>query len=146
MTDNLYIPRKLVQRWVDNTDFFEDLSGKSMAKIAKAKEEDEKINEEMRALLATPVVERQEPVSYLVTDIYGQKKALRAGAEGIERHRNAGSDLVPLFAEPTAPVAVVHTMKSVMSAICTINGFPMLTSNQCYALAQSLNKVKELNQ
>lgn len=43
----------------------------------------------------------------------------------------------PLFTAPPAPVA--HTMKSVMSAVCTITGFPMLTSNQCHALAQSLN-------
>jgi hypothetical protein len=47
-----------------------------------------------------------EPVAWLVTDIHGQKKALRAGAEGIERHRNAGSILVPLFASPTQPVSV----------------------------------------
>jgi hypothetical protein len=52
---------------------------------------------EIRALLDAPVIERK-PDAYLVTDIHGQKKALRAGAEGIERHRNSGSTLVPLFA------------------------------------------------
>lgn len=43
----------------------------------------------------------------------------------------------PLFTAPPAPVA--HTMKSVMSAVCAITGFPILTSNQCHALARSLN-------
>lgn len=33
-----------------------------------------------------------------------------------------------------------HTIKSVMTAIWSIDGFPMLTSNQCYALAQKLNE------
>jgi hypothetical protein len=42
-----------------------------------------------------------------------------------------------LYAAPPAPVA--HTMKSIMSAVCAITGFPMLTSNQCHALARSLN-------
>jgi hypothetical protein len=42
----------------------------------------------------------RNPDAWLVTDIYGQKKALRSGAEGIERHRNAGSTLVPLYADP----------------------------------------------
>lgn len=53
----------------------------------------------------------------------------------------------PLYAEQPAPVA--HTMKSVMEAICKIDGFPMLTSNQCHALAVKLNacldEVKRLN-
>lgn len=42
-----------------------------------------------------------------------------------------------LYAEQPAPVT--HTMKSVMEAICKIDGFPMLTSNQCHALAVKLN-------
>lgn len=50
---------------------------------------------------------------------------------------------------PPAPVAVVHTMKSVMSAVCAAHNFPMLTSNQCQSLADALNafldKVKEMN-
>lgn len=44
----------------------------------------------------------------------------------------------PLYAEQPAPVAA-NTMKSVMAAICSIEGFPMLTSDQCHALAQKLN-------
>lgn len=54
---------------------------------------------EIRSLLDAPIVERK-PDAWLVTDIYGQKKALRSGAEGIDRHRNAGSTLVPLYADP----------------------------------------------
>ena len=51
-------------------------------------------------------------------------------------------------AEQPAPVAVVmpeHTMRSVMDAIQQARGFPMLTSNQCHALAESLNYVARLN-
>jgi hypothetical protein len=38
------------------------------------------------------------------------------------------------------PAQVSHTMKSVMKAICSIDGFPMLTSNQCHAVAEKLNE------
>lgn len=54
----------------------------------------------------------------------------------------------PLYAEQLAPVAVVmpeHTMRSVMDAIQKARGFPVLTSNQCHALAESLNYVARLN-
>lgn len=43
----------------------------------------------------------------------------------------------PLYAVQPAPAG--HTMKTVMTAICSIDGFPMLTSNQCHALAMELN-------
>ena len=46
--------------------------------------------------------------------------------------------VIQRYAEQPAPVA--HTMKSVMTAICRIDGFPMLTSNECHALAQKLNE------
>lgn len=59
----------------------------------------------------------------------------------------AAFDITPLYAEQPAQVA--HTMKTVMAAICSIDGFPMLTSNQCHALAVKLNacldEVKRLN-
>ncbi|MDB1108124.1 hypothetical protein [Pseudomonas extremaustralis] len=45
---------------------------------------------------------------------------------------------IPLYASP--PATVAHTMKSVMKAICSIDGFPMLTSNQCHAVAEKLNE------
>lgn len=45
-----------------------------------------------------------------------------------------------LYAEQPAPVA--HTMRSVMDAVQQARGFPMLTSNQCHALAEALNGVK----
>lgn len=50
--------------------------------------------------------------------------------------------------EQPAPVAVVmpeHTMRSVMDAIQQARGFPVLTSNQCHALAESLNYVARLS-
>ena len=60
--------------------------------------------------------------------------------------RNSRDDRYP-SATP-APVAVVmpeHTMRSVMDAIQQARGLPMLTSNQCHALADSLNYVARLN-
>lgn len=56
MTNTITISRKLLQRWIDNTDFFDDLMGKSMSEIDEARKEDDKIIEELRALLAAPVV------------------------------------------------------------------------------------------
>ena len=53
--------------------------------------------------------------------------------------------LGPIYTEQPAPVAVVmpeHTMRSVMDAIQQARGFPVLTSNQCHALAEALNGVK----
>ena len=49
-------------------------------------------------------------------------------------------DRAPLYAEQPAPVA--HTMRSVMDAAQQARGFPVLTSNQCHALAEALNGVK----
>lgn len=46
----------------------------------------------------------------------------------------------PLYAEQPAPVE--HTMRSVMDAAQQARGFPVLTSNQCHALAEALNGVK----
>lgn len=42
--------------------------------------------------------------------------------------------------EAVAQPSKGHTMQSVMAAICNIMHFPMLTSNQCAALAKELNK------
>lgn len=45
-----------------------------------------------------------------------------------------------MYTEQPAPVA--HTMRSVMDAAQQARGFPVLTSNQCHALAEALNGVK----
>ncbi|MCP3750734.1 hypothetical protein [Pseudomonas sp. SBB6] len=59
------------------------------------------IDQKLESLLSSQ--EHQgKPVAYLVTDVHGQKKALRAGAEGIERHRHSGSILVPLYTHADA--------------------------------------------
>jgi hypothetical protein len=41
---------------------------------------------------------------------------------------------------------VKHTMESVMRAITAVNGLPMLTTNQCHALAAQLNATDELTE
>lgn len=43
----------------------------------------------------------------------------------------------------SAPVAVAHTMKSIMEAVEASRCYTVLTSDQCYALAQSLNGVNK---
>lgn len=48
-----------------------------------------------------------------------------------------------LYAEQPAPVAVAHTMKSIMEAVEASRCYTVLTSDQCYALAQSLNGVNK---
>ncbi|MFC3944320.1 hypothetical protein [Pseudomonas gingeri] len=63
----------------------------------------DELQEQAIELLCEPCDEPAEqhqdgPAAYLVTDVHDQKKALRAGAEGIERHRNAGSTLIALYA------------------------------------------------
>ena len=47
-----------------------------------------------------------------------------------------------LYAEQPEPVAVVHTMKSIMEAVEASKVYTVLTSDQCHALAQALNGVK----
>jgi len=66
MSEFVLVKRELLERWVDNTDFFEHLERHSMPEIAEAKEEDIRITDELRAVLAQeagPVVERQEPAA-----------------------------------------------------------------------------------
>lgn len=48
----MLVPRELLERWLKNTDFFEDLRGVSMQEINEAKKEDENITDELRAVLA----------------------------------------------------------------------------------------------
>lgn len=43
---------------------------------------------------------------------------------------------------PVKSAPVAHTMRSVMDAAQQARGFPVLTSNQCHALAEALNGVK----
>ena len=52
MSEFVMVRRELLERWVKNTDFFEDLKGVSMHDINEATKEDEKITEELRAVLA----------------------------------------------------------------------------------------------
>lgn len=138
MTNTLTISLALAERFISDSS---DAEGAGEVVIQRADWE------ELRAILAAPAVERQEPSHW--ADAYDNtitashkshnEKLGGAPAMFVELYTQ------PLYTSPPAPVAVPHTMKSVMSAICAINGFPMLTSNQCHALAQSLNKVKELN-
>ena len=45
--------------------------------------------------------------------------------------------------EQPAPLAVAHTMKSIMEAVEASRCYTVLTSDQCHALAQSLNVVNK---
>lgn len=90
-----------------------------------------------------PAAQHQgEPVSCVIAFREGVKEPelLSWNQMPVGEHR--------LYAEQLAPVAVLmpeHTMRSVMDAIQKARGFPVLTSNQCHALAESLNYVARLN-
>ena len=63
-------------------------------------------------------------------------------------HEGGGTECGKCGGSGNATVAAVipdHTMRSVMDAIQQARGFPVLTSNQCHALAESLNYVARLN-
>ena len=63
-------------------------------------------------------------------------------------HEGGGTECGECGGSGNATVAVVipdHTMRSVMDAIQQARGFPVTTSNQCHALAESLNYVARLN-
>lgn len=102
---------------------------------------------ELRTVLAAPVVERQEAVAWRTGSIVWPYKA-----DATNHADQYGMTIEPLYASPPAPVAVVPRlqMSHVVEAHMEIPGCPILTSNQCHALAVKLNafldKVKELNQ
>ena len=111
--------------------------------------------EELRALLAAPVVKRQ-PVAWQDptkewSSITAKTKRewLKLGSRGHTEAANMYT--IPLYASQPAPVSVrqIH-MADVVRAHMEIPGCPVMTSNQCHALAGKLNacldKVKELNQ
>lgn len=148
--------RELVQRWVDNTDFFEDLRGKSMTEINEAKKEDEKITEELRSILAAPVVERQpEPSLWLVRIPEEPEDPEESPAEYV--HAGSTYELSNLlkrpgatidqvyYASPPAPVAVVLPERKNSNDIWPS---PNLTTAEHIADTWNacLDKVKELNQ
>lgn len=154
MTNTLTIPRELAETlvYLHETDQYMDIDiNKLRALLAQADDADKVNNREMGLMQfvekhAAPAVERQPiaEVQHGPFDDVGAPQWVRVVTLG-DFDLEHIPDGTKLWASPPAPVAVVHTMKSVMSAICAINGFPMLTSNQCHALAQSLNKVKEMN-
>lgn len=149
MSDSLYIPRQLVQRWVDNTDFFEDLRGKSMTEIDKAKKDDDLITEELRAILAAPVVERQEPVAFVRITEGNPKVSLFSWVQKVPLPVGK----YQLYTSPPAPVAVVlpdHEFRETVNRLRAISEMyghtDQLRERISMELRACLGKVKELNQ
>lgn len=95
---------------------------------------------------AKPAARSQgEPVAYTTAGMLEIAKRLpltgRIGAKATKDERWN----IPLFlgqGEQPAPVAVPHTMKSIMEAVEASRCYTVLTSDQCHALAQVLNGVK----
>lgn len=87
MTRKIEVPRELLERCLRAND----------------EPQPSQLYADLRALLDAIEPQSLQPAAYLVTDIHGQKKALRAGAEGIERHRSSGSILEPLYRAPLSP-------------------------------------------
>lgn len=117
MINTITISRELLQRWIDNTDFFDDLMGKSMSEIDAARKEDDKIIEELRALLAAPVVERQESVALIErarSFVAFVAKCVRKEGEYAPLHRQEMEELdrdLKIYASPPAPVAVLELLR-----------------------------------
>lgn len=100
-----------------------------------------------------PVVERQEPVAWgtMQPEFSDDDRTLITDKDDAEVYDRQCYTLTPLYTSPPAPVAVRKLeMANVVRAHMEIPNCPVLTSNQCHALAVKLNacldKVKELNQ
>jgi len=120
MTNDIKISRELAERWLDPSQ-------------GSVYERYQIVSEELRALLAAPVVERQEPVAEVVmVDPFvlttGNLHLLRKGAK--------------LYTSPPAPVTVV------LPASRYIFDKDYDDEDRSYSMGWNacLNKVKELNQ
>lgn len=118
---------------------------------------------ELRALLAAPVVERQEPACYVVKDRWGVNTYLEENSEALKTRRRLGfTDEIPLYTSPPAPVAVqlderTEFEKWLRNQPHVVNlGFNKATGKyvlqededswQAWKARACLDKVKELNQ
>ena len=108
---------------------------------------------ELRALLDKSQVEPGAPTSFdaavkMCSHVYSfrESHSYLSFPAGISLH-NACIALYHkgyrLPDEQRAPVAVVHTMKSIMEAVEASRCYTVLTSDQLHALAQSLNGVNK---
>ena len=115
MSEFVMVRRELLERRVKNTDFFEDLKGVSMHDINEAKKEDEKITEELRAVLAQEAGHVEEPLG-MVVPIYQVQYLGDGGGGWSDAEKDSYDAKVPhpkhwmtriVYASPPAPVAVV---------------------------------------
>lgn len=78
--------------------------------------------------------------------LLGRKELAANGTfKGEERDHHLALVVEPLYAEQTAPVAVKHTMRSIMEAVERSSEYTVLTSNQCAALAAALNTTRPVH-
>lgn len=106
------------------------------------------VKKELRALLAAPVVERQEPVGYFDLKELRRLKDIKGGYMSIIAYRDLGALVSPLYAEQPAPVAVVPTTEEFREAFVLSK---YVDNEQAEDLAEIAtktchDKVKELNQ
>ena len=91
---------------------------------------------------------KTEPVAWRYHDEYGVSRWFDGAPDqiSIDFVASRGGCIELSFSkavEQPAPVAVVHTMKSIMEAVEASRCYTVLTSDQCHALAQSLNGVNK---
>lgn len=99
------------------------------------------IERELRALLAAPVVERQEPYTWMRIDVDGNPYRCNPADHG---------DAFPLYTSPHAPVAVVLPEREEEEPYWSAELCPDFEDRLEWAEAkgfnQAIDKVKEMNQ
>lgn len=101
---------------------------------------------EIDEALAKPAAQHQgEPVVYtqFLTDVMTAAGLVSHGKQDKKFAERLADECARLQVGQPAPAAVVHTMKSIMEAVEASCCYTVLTSDQCYALAQSMNGVNK---
>lgn len=95
----------------------------------------------LESTLAKEIINNPASFDLAIRDLFD--KLCREIQAGRYYRRFSGSEPMEFTANQPAPVAVVHTMKSIMEAVEASRCYTVLTSDQCHALAQSLNGVNK---
>ena len=98
MSGKIEISREQVQQWLDDMGSEKHEKSPSLARR----------REELRALLAAPVVERQEPIMHITPQVLGMLKGelrMQSGGITFSESKPIGNWTVPLYTSPPAPVA-----------------------------------------
>lgn len=123
---------EVVREALTSSDSAERLKNMDAGKVLR---EGIAILKELRALL-----DARDEDAYHACSTHGDTVEGVCGAcESLQPKGDQNAEWEDSFGPDYTGEPAALTMKSVMAAICSIDGFPMLTSNQCHALAVKLN-------